>query len=37
MTRRVKANRGQGVAISEEFATELCELLGHDRVGIVRI
>lgn len=37
LTRRVRAGRALGVAISEEFAGELCELLGHDRVGIVRI
>jgi len=36
-TRRVRAGRDRGVAITEELASELCELLGHDRVGIVRI
>ena len=37
LTRRVRAGRDRSVAITEELASELCELLGHDRVGIVRI
>lgn len=37
LTRRVRAGRDGSVAITEELASELCELLGHDRVGIVRI
>ena len=37
LTRRVRAGRQFGVAITEDFANELTELLGHDRVGIVRV
>lgn len=37
LTRRVRAGRQYEVAITEEFAGELTELLGHDRVGIVRL
>ena len=37
MTRRIRAARDRGVTISEELANELTELLGHDRVGIVRV
>ena len=37
LTRRVRASKERSVAISEELAGELCELLGHDRVGIVRL
>ena len=37
LTRRVRASKERSVAISEELATELCDLLGHDRVGIVRL
>ncbi|MEM9382363.1 MAG: hypothetical protein AAGB93_20590, partial [Planctomycetota bacterium] len=37
LTRRVRASRERSVGISEELAAELCELLGHDRVGIVRV
>ena len=37
LTRRVRAGKGFGVAITEEFANELTDLLGHDRVGIVRV
>jgi len=36
-TRRVRASKERSVTISEELAGELCELLGHDRVGIVRV
>ncbi len=37
LTRRLRTSRDRGVTISEELANELCELLGHDRVGIVRV
>lgn len=37
LTRRVRAGRDRSIAITEELATELTDLLGHDRVGIVRI
>ncbi|MEL6907820.1 MAG: hypothetical protein AAFP22_20600, partial [Planctomycetota bacterium] len=37
LTRRLRAGKDFGVSITEEFANELTELLGHDRVGIVRI
>ena len=37
LTRRVRASKERSVAISDELATELCDLLGHDRVGIVRL
>lgn len=36
-TRRVRASKERSVTISEELAGELCDLLGHDRVGIVRV
>ena len=37
LTRRVRAGRDRGVTITEDLANELTELLGHDRVGIVRV
>jgi DNA polymerase-3 subunit alpha len=37
LTRRVRASKERSVTISEELAGELCDLLGHDRVGIVRV
>lgn len=37
MTRRVRAGRKFRVAFTEEFAGEITELLGHDRVGVVRV
>jgi len=35
--RRVRAGKQLGVTISEDLATQLCELLGTDRVGLVRV
>jgi DNA polymerase-3 subunit alpha len=37
LTRRIRAGREKGITITEELANELCEILGHDRVGIVRV
>ncbi len=37
LTRRIRAGRDKGITITEELANELCEILGHDRVGIVRV
>ncbi|MGK0484128.1 MAG: DNA polymerase-3 subunit alpha, partial [Planctomycetota bacterium] len=37
LTRRIRAGREKGIMITEELANELCEILGHDRVGIVRV
>ncbi|MFT4539136.1 MAG: DNA polymerase-3 subunit alpha [Planctomycetota bacterium] len=36
-TRRIRAHKKHGVEISSKLATELCELLGQDRVGLVRL
>ena len=36
-TRRVKAARDMSIAISEQLTRELGELLGRDRVGLVRV
>ena len=32
---RIRAGREKGITITEELANELCEILGHDRVGTV--
>jgi len=37
LTRRVRAGRERGVQITEDLAKELVELLGRDRVGLVRV
>ncbi|MCP3920012.1 MAG: hypothetical protein GY711_31165 [bacterium] len=37
VSRRVRAGKGYGVAISEELATEMTELVGGTRVGLVRV
>jgi DNA polymerase-3 subunit alpha len=36
-TRRVRAGREHSVHITEQLANELASLLGHDRVGLVRV
>ena len=37
LSRRVRAGRELNVTISEELAGELVELVGRDRVGLVRL
>ncbi len=37
LTRRIRAGKERGVKICEELAKELIELLGRDRVGLVRV
>jgi DNA polymerase III subunit alpha len=36
-TRRIRASREQGIAISEGLANDLVDLLGRERVGLVRL
>jgi DNA polymerase-3 subunit alpha len=37
LTRRIRAGKERSVKISEELARELVDLLGRDRVGLVRV